>query len=56
MLENLSGLLLRFRLKKVAILADIEKAFLQVGLHPEDRDVTRFMWIKDLREPHLHAH
>jgi len=47
MLENLSGLLLRFRLKKVGIVADIEKAFLQIGLQEADRDVTRFLWVTD---------
>ena len=29
---------LRFRIYKVALTADIEKAFLQVGLQPADRD------------------
>ena len=33
-LEDLCGLLLRFRIYKVALTADIEKAFLQVGLQP----------------------
>lgn len=50
MLENLSGLLLRLRCKKVGIVSDIEKAFLQIGLQEPDRDVTRFLWISDLRE------
>ena len=38
---------MRFRLNKVALIADAEKAFLQVGLQPEDRDVTRCFWLKD---------
>ena len=50
-LEDLCGLLLRFRTHKVALTADIEKAFLQVGLQPTDRDVTRFLWLKDPTKP-----
>ena len=50
-LEDLCGLLLRFRIYKVALTADIEKAFLQVGLQPADRDVTRFLWLKDPTKP-----
>ena len=46
-LQNLCGLLMRFQLEPIAILADIEKAFLQVGIQTKDRDVTRFMWLKD---------
>ena len=42
-LENLCALLIRFRLHKVVLVADIEKAFLQVGLQEKDRDVTRFL-------------
>ena len=47
-LEDLGGLLMRFRSHKIAIVADIEKAFLQIGILPEDRDVTRILWVKDL--------
>ncbi|XP_045206117.2 uncharacterized protein LOC123558303 [Mercenaria mercenaria] len=47
MLQDLCGILLRFRLHKIAITADIEKAFLQIGLQPDSRDVTRFLWLKN---------
>ena len=49
MLNDLCGLLLRFRLRTVAIVtaADIQKEFLQIGLQPSQRDVTRFLWLKD---------
>lgn len=47
MLEDLTALLLKFRCGKIGITADIEKAFLQVGLQKEDKDVTRFLWVKD---------
>ena len=51
-LEDLCGLL-RFRLHKVALVADVEKAFLQVGLQPDDRDVTRLLWLRDPSKPTL---
>ena len=46
LVKNLCGTLLRFRLSKVAIIADIEKAYLQLELAMGDRDVTRFLWLK----------
>ena len=41
---ELMAVLLRFRLKKVAFIGDIEKAFLQVSVRPQDRDAIRFLW------------
>ena len=50
-LEDLCGLLMRFRTKRIALTADIEKAFLQVRLNEADRNVTRFLWVKDVKKP-----
>ena len=53
LLNDLCGLLMRFRLNQIAIVADIEKAFLQIGLQPDQRDVTRFFWMKDSSKARL---
>ena len=53
MLPDLCGLLLRFRLPPIAIVGDIEKAFLSVGLQAPDRDATRFLWLKDTSNTNL---
>ena len=45
------GILLRFRVYPITILADIEKAFLQIGVQEHDRDVTRFLWYTDPTKP-----
>jgi len=50
-LPDLCGVLLRFRTYFIAILSDIEKAFLQVGIQESERDVTRFLWFKDPTRP-----
>lgn len=50
MLEDLTALLLQFRTGKIGITADIEKAFLQIGLQEPDRDVTRFLWVKNINK------
>ena len=51
LVPDLCGVLLRFRLPRIAISSDIEKAFLQLSLHDEDRDVTRFLWLRDVSLP-----
>ena len=47
MLQDLTGILLQFRLNRIALVSDIEKAFLQVSLADESRDITRFLWLKN---------
>ena len=46
-LEDLVAILMRFRFHKIGFVSDIEKAFLQIGLQDHDRDVTRFLWLKN---------
>ena len=41
-------LLLRFRSYKIALTADIEKAFLMISVDDRDRDVFRFLWVDDI--------
>ncbi|XP_065056348.1 uncharacterized protein LOC135684356 [Rhopilema esculentum] len=40
----LFDVLVKFRTKVIALTADIEKAFLQIGIKQEDRDFLRFLW------------
>lgn len=47
LLHDLCGTLMRFRTHKIGIVSDIEKAFLQIALKTDQRDVTRFIWLKD---------
>ena len=45
--QRILEILLRFRSYPVAFIADIEKAFLMISVNPRDRDVLRFLWVKD---------
>jgi hypothetical protein len=51
LLNELVGILIRFRLHPVAFVSDIEKAFLNVGLDENDRDFTKFFWIENPEDP-----
>uniref|UniRef100_A0A183BUB6 Integrase catalytic domain-containing protein n=1 Tax=Globodera pallida TaxID=36090 RepID=A0A183BUB6_GLOPA len=51
LLPDLAGLLLRFRCPKLPVLADIQAAFLTIGVAPEDREVCKFLWVRDLSKP-----
>ena len=45
LIETIPTLLLHFRLQKIGIVVDIRKAFLQISLCREDRDVLRLLWV-----------
>ena len=51
MIANLCGVVIRFRTKTIGIVGDIEKTYLQLKLNPSERDVTRFLWLKDISKP-----
>ncbi|XP_055952605.1 uncharacterized protein LOC129988406 [Argiope bruennichi] len=45
LIEQIPSILTRFRKEKIGVIADIRKAFLQIGVSPTDRDYLRFLWI-----------
>ena len=48
-LQNLLlSIIVRNRMKPIALAGDIKKAFLQVRIRPEDRNALRFHWVKDI--------
>ena len=49
LLKTVAEILSRFQLYSVALTADIEKAFLMIGIHPSDCDVLRFLWYEDAK-------
>ncbi|XP_073955010.1 uncharacterized protein [Choristoneura fumiferana] len=51
LVEDLTNILIRFRTHEIGLTADVEKAFLQIGIQKRDRDVTRFLWVKDIDQP-----
>jgi hypothetical protein len=48
MVPNILDILVRFRLNTFLVLADIAKAYLQVAIHPRDRDWLRFLWVDEI--------
>uniref|UniRef100_A0A915ARD8 Uncharacterized protein n=1 Tax=Parascaris univalens TaxID=6257 RepID=A0A915ARD8_PARUN len=48
---NLCGVLFRVRLAPILMTADVEKAFLQIGLRHDQRGAARFIWVKDVTAP-----
>ena len=50
LLPSFADVLMRFRFHKVALVADIEKAFLMVSISPSDRDALRFIWLDDVHK------
>ena len=56
--KKIFDLLLRFRTQPIALVADIEKAFLMIGIKEADQEVLRFLWYKDVtvNRPELQAY
>ena len=44
----LFDLLVSWRHHQIALVADIEKAFLNIEVHPDDRNCLRFLWVNDV--------
>ena len=44
----LYSILIRFRENRIALVGDIEKAFLNVEVDEAYRDCLRFLWVKDI--------
>jgi hypothetical protein len=59
LLPEVLAILLRFRGHPVALIGDIQQAFLQLSLDRKDRDLTRFLWYrisKDDKGNHYTTH
>ncbi|XP_006821839.1 uncharacterized protein LOC100377489 [Saccoglossus kowalevskii] len=50
LLNDLTSILLRFRANPIALTSDIEKAFLQIRLEPDERKFTKFLWLSNPRD------
>ena len=44
--------LVKFRVYLTGLTADIEKAFHQIGIDPQDRDMLRFLWFDNVEDEH----
>ena len=44
---------IRFREKSIALVGDIEKAFLNIEVEERDRDCLRFLWVEDINSKEI---
>ena len=43
--QNILDILLRFRSYQIALMADIDKAFMKISIEERDQDVLHFLWV-----------
>ena len=51
LLNDMVSMLIRFRTNNIGLSSDLEKAFLNVRLHDDDRKYTKFFWLSDSNDP-----
>ena len=49
--QSILDILLLFQVHEVAVVGDIEKAFLMITVVQPDRDALRFLWFADVNDP-----
>ena len=49
--QNILDILIRFRLNQIALVGEVEKAYLMISFADCDRDILRFLWVKDVKDP-----
>ena len=56
-ISKLSDILIQFRWHKIAIAANIKKAFLMIHISEADQDFLRFLWVRNpFKVPHEPVH
>ena len=50
---SLYDILIRFREKRIALVGDIAKAFLNVEVKLRDQDCLRFLWVNNVESEHV---
>ena len=48
--QTIMNIILRLQTNREAFVGDIEKAFLNVSVAKEDRDVLRFLWVANVNK------
>ena len=51
--ESLFGMLLVFCLDSIVFISDFKKAFFQILLHNNNKDLVQFLWFGDVKNLHV---
>uniref|UniRef100_A0AC34G9R8 Reverse transcriptase domain-containing protein n=1 Tax=Panagrolaimus sp. ES5 TaxID=591445 RepID=A0AC34G9R8_9BILA len=50
LMPKIVDVLLRYRMAKIIVMGDVQKAFLQIKVAPQHRQYLRFFWLKNVQE------